>query len=125
MSSGPSLAGMALFARVVQHGGFSEAARRVGIPVSTLSRKISALETSLGVRLLERTTRAVSPTDAGREFLPYCQELLEAANGGQAALERRQQDVRGHSASRPHPACPMCCSSRWLKAFCTVTPGHR
>ena len=95
MSSRPNLAGMALFARVVQHGGFSEAARRVGIPVSTLSRKISALETSLGVRLLERTTRAVSPTDAGREFLPYCQELLEAASGGQAALERRQQDVTG------------------------------
>ena len=93
--SSPNLAGMALCASVVQHGGFSDAARRVGIPVSTLSRKISALETSLGVRLLERTTRAVSPTDAGREFLPYCQELLEAVNGGQAALERRQQDVTG------------------------------
>lgn len=95
MSSGPNLAGMALFARVVQHGGFSEAARRLGIPVSTISRKISALETSLGVRLLERTTRAVNPTDAGRDFLPYCQELLEAVSGGQAALEQRQQDVTG------------------------------
>lgn len=95
MNKDPNLAGMALFARVVQHGGFSEASRRVGIPVSTLSRKISALETSLGVRLLERTTRAISPTEAGREFLPYCQELLEAANGGQAALERRQRDVTG------------------------------
>lgn len=95
MSSGSNLAGMALFARVVQHGGFSEAARRLGIPVSTISRKISALETSLGVRLLERTTRAVNPTDAGRDFLPYCQELLEAVSGGQAALEQRQQDVTG------------------------------
>ena len=86
---------MALFARIVQSGGFSEAARRVDIPVSTLSRKISALEASLGVRLLDRTTRAVNPTDAGREFLPHCVELLEAANAGQAALERRQQDVTG------------------------------
>lgn len=86
---------MALFARIVQCGGFSEAARRVNVPVSTLSRKISALETSLGVRLLDRTTRAINPTDAGREFLPYCVELLEAANGGQAALERRQEDVTG------------------------------
>lgn len=86
---------MALFARIVQSGGFSEAARRVDIPVSTLSRRISALEASLGVRLLDRTTRAVNPTDAGREFLPHCVELLEAANAGQAALERRQQDVTG------------------------------
>lgn len=95
MNSGPNLAGMALFARVVQHGGFSEAARRLGVPVSTISRKISGLEASLGVRLLERTTRAVNTTDAGRDFLPYCQELLEAVSGGQAALEHRHQDVTG------------------------------
>jgi len=95
MNSGPNLAGMALFARVVQHGGFSEAARRLGVPVSTISRKISGLEASLGVRLLERTTRAVNTTDAGRDFLPYCQELLEAVSGGQAALEYRHQDVTG------------------------------
>lgn len=95
MSSHPDLSAMALFARIVQYGGFSETARRADIPVSTLSRKISALEASLGVRLLDRTTRAVNPTDAGREFLPYCVELLEAANSGQAALERRQEDVTG------------------------------
>lgn len=95
MSRHPHLSAMALFARIVQHGGFSETARRADIPVSTLSRKISALEASLGVRLLERTTRAVNPTDAGREFLPYCVALLEAANAGQAALERRQEDVTG------------------------------
>lgn len=95
MKGHPDLSAMALFARIAQSGGFSEAARRLGLPVSTLSRKISALEASLGVRLLDRTTRAVNPTDAGREFLPHCVELLEAANAGQAALERRQQEVTG------------------------------
>ena len=95
MKGRPDLSAMALFARIVQHGGFSETARRADVPVSTLSRKISALEASLGVRLLDRTTRSVNPTDAGREFLPYCAQLLEAANDGQAALERRQQDVTG------------------------------
>ena len=45
---------MALFARVLQHGSLSEASRRLGVPVSTVSRKIGALERELGVRLLER-----------------------------------------------------------------------
>src|SRR5260370_14588653 len=61
---------MALFARVLQHGSLSEASRRLGVPVSTVSRKISALESQLGVRLLDRTTRAISPTETASAFLP-------------------------------------------------------
>jgi DNA-binding transcriptional LysR family regulator len=72
MARRPDLDAMVLFARVLQHGSFSEAARRTGTPVSTLSRKISALERRLGVRLLERTTRSVTPTDSGREYALYC-----------------------------------------------------
>jgi DNA-binding transcriptional LysR family regulator len=86
---------MVLFARVLQHGSFSEAARRTGTPVSTLSRKISALERQLGVRLLERTTRAVNPTDSGREYFLYCQQVLDALDGAHAALKKRQVEVTG------------------------------
>jgi DNA-binding transcriptional LysR family regulator len=86
---------MVLFARVLQHGSFSEAARRTGTPVSTLSRKVSALERQLGVRLLERTTRAVNPTDSGREYFLYCEQIVDALDGAQAALEKRQLEVRG------------------------------
>jgi DNA-binding transcriptional LysR family regulator len=86
---------MVLFARVLQHGSFSEAARRTGTPVSTLSRKVSALERQLGVRLLERTTRSVNPTDSGREYYSYCEQIVDALDGAQAALEKRQVEVTG------------------------------
>lgn len=86
---------MVLFARVLQHGSFSEAARRTGTPISTLSRKVSALERQLGVRLLERTTRAVSPTDSGREYFLYCEEIVDVLDSAHAALETRQVEVSG------------------------------
>lgn len=86
---------MALFARVLQYGSFSEAARRVGIPVSSLSRKISALEQELGVRLLERTTRSLSPTETGRAYLGHCQQLLDAMEGAEAVLQQRKSEVAG------------------------------
>jgi DNA-binding transcriptional LysR family regulator len=86
---------MALFARVLQHGSLSEASRRIGVPVSTVSRKISALERQLGVRLLERTTRALRPSEAGRDFLPHCQQILDGLDGARAALQKRQTEVTG------------------------------
>lgn len=95
MEPHPDLNAMALFARVLQHGSFSEASRRLGVPVSSVSRKISTLERELGVRLLERTTRVVKPTEAGREFLPHCQEILDALDGARAALKKRQIEVTG------------------------------
>jgi DNA-binding transcriptional LysR family regulator len=95
MDQTPDLNAMVLFARVLQHGSFSEAARRTGTPVSTLSRKVSALERRLGVRLLERTTRAINPTESGREYFLYCEQIVEALDGAQAALEKRQVEVTG------------------------------
>lgn len=95
MNQTPDLNAMVLFARVLQHGSFSEAARRAGVPVSTVSRKISTLERQLGVRLLERTTRAVNPTETGREYLLHCEQIVDALDGAQAALKKRQTDVAG------------------------------
>lgn len=92
---GPDLNAMALFARVLQHGSFSEAARRAGMPVSTLSRRIAALEAELGIRLLERTTRRLKPTEAGRAFLVHCQEVLEAGDGAQAMLASHSAEPAG------------------------------
>ncbi len=55
-----------LFARVVDEGSFSKAAQRLAVPVSTVSRRITALETALGERLILRTTRKLTVTELGQ-----------------------------------------------------------
>ena len=61
----PDLNDYALFAEVVTHGGFAAAGRALRVPKSTLSRRIAALETRLGVRLIERSARRFRLTEIG------------------------------------------------------------
>ena len=72
------------FASVVQHGGFSAAARKIGVEKTRLSRRIAALEKRLGVRLLQRTTRALALTEAGQRFFERC---IATVDGAQAAYD--------------------------------------
>src|SRR5205823_14680580 len=72
------------FASVVQYGGFSAAARTIGGEKTRLSRRIAALERRLGVRLLQRTTRALALTEAGQRFFERCVATVE---GAQAAYD--------------------------------------
>lgn len=72
------------FASVVQYGGFSAAARTIGVEKTRLSRRIAALEKRLGVRLLQRTTRALALTEAGQRFYDRC---LATVEGAQAAFD--------------------------------------
>jgi DNA-binding transcriptional LysR family regulator len=65
------------FAAVARAGGFSAAARQLGSPVATVSRKVGLLEQSLGVRLLSRSTRHVSLTDSGRDYFDACSRVLD------------------------------------------------
>ena len=70
-----------IFAHVAEANSFSEAARRLKMPTSTVSRRIAELETQLGVRLIERSTRSLRLTDVGSEVLEHAQrgaELSEA-----------------------------------------------
>ncbi|MFN3494805.1 MAG: LysR family transcriptional regulator, partial [Hydrogenophaga sp.] len=60
-----------VFVRVAQAGSFSAAARRMGMPVSTLSVRVSRLEQRLGVTLLQRTTRRLNLTEAGQAYLQH------------------------------------------------------
>ena len=62
------------FARVVEAGSFAEAARRMKMPTSTLSRRLAELENQLGVRLLDRTTRRIRLTDVGSDLLEHAQQ---------------------------------------------------
>jgi DNA-binding transcriptional LysR family regulator len=65
-----------VFARVVQAGSFTAAAAALGMPKSTVSRKVSDLEERLHSRLLQRTTRKLSLTDVGRTYYDYCARIV-------------------------------------------------
>jgi DNA-binding transcriptional LysR family regulator len=86
---------MAYFVHVVEQGGFSAAARHLSEPLSTISRRIAELEQSLGVRLLERSTRRVRLTHLGEAYFEYCRRGLQEFEGGSLAIRDRQSEVSG------------------------------
>lgn len=75
---------MAVFAQVVDSGGFSAAARQLGLTTSATSRHVARLEGQLGVRLLHRTTRSVAPTELGQQVYAACKHMLGSAQEVQA-----------------------------------------
>src|SRR5471030_1473225 len=72
---------MAVFARVVDAGNFSVAARQLGSTPSTVSRQIKRLEEALATRLLERSTRKVKVTESGEQVVRFCRDIVSAASG--------------------------------------------
>jgi len=98
---------LVLFASVVTHGSFSGAARALGIPKSRVSRRVADLETRLGVRLLQRSTRAVHVTDVGQAFYQHCETMTQAAR---AAFE-----VAEHAGEKP---------SGRLRVSCPIGVAH-
>lgn len=89
------LAGMAVFARVVEAGGISAAARDLRLSKSAVSKQLSALEDRLGARLLQRTTRRMSLTEAGAGFLEHCRRVVAEAEAAEAAMGALQVEPRG------------------------------
>lgn len=83
-----------LYSRVARLGSFSAAAREFGLAQSQVSRLIAELETSLGARLLSRTTRAVAPTEAGAEFLARIEPILAAMDDAENSV-RDSGELRG------------------------------
>ena len=86
---------MALFVKVVEYKSFSAASRRLGVPISTVSRKVSELEKALGVRLLERSTRQLRLTELGQDYYAYCCRGLEEIETGTLMLSERQTEISG------------------------------
>ena len=81
-----------LFARVADEGSFSRAAQRLGLPKSSVSRRIAALEAQLGERLLLRTTRKLKVTDFGMSVLEHAHHVAEEVDATAAlALQRKAQ----------------------------------
>ncbi|RYF17128.1 MAG: LysR family transcriptional regulator [Comamonadaceae bacterium] len=86
---------MLFFAEVVDHGGFAAAGRALHIPKSKLSRRVADLEARLGVRLLQRTTRKLSLTQAGEIYHRHCVAMREQAEAADEAVAQVQTEPRG------------------------------
>jgi DNA-binding transcriptional LysR family regulator len=84
-----------VFARVVQAGSFTRAARELGMPKSTVSRKVAELEERLGSRLLQRTTRKLSLTDVGRTYHEHCARIVSELEEAERAVSSLQGKPRG------------------------------
>lgn len=95
MSASTDLNDIVVFARVVQAGSFTAAAKLLELPKSTVSRKVSALETRLGARLLQRTTRSVALTEAGRTYHEHCLRILAEVEASERAMRSYQDEPRG------------------------------
>lgn len=83
---------IALFVHVVSHGSFAEAARQLGMPANTLSRRIQQLEDQVGTRLLQRSTRKLTLTQAGKDFHDRCAGAVEGLiEAGQQLMSGGQE----------------------------------
>jgi len=98
------LESMAAFVAVAERGGFTPASRHLGMPVPTLSRKVSELEAHLQVRLLIRSTRLTLPTEAGQRFLVIARGLLEEVAEAERSILADTPPMRGELLVSAPPA---------------------
>jgi DNA-binding transcriptional LysR family regulator len=92
-----------LFARIVEAGSFSMAAQRLDLPKSTVSRRIALLESSLGERLLQRTTRRLVLTEFGASLLEHARKVADEVEAAGALAQHRQAEPSGKlRVSMPH-----------------------
>jgi DNA-binding transcriptional LysR family regulator len=84
-----------VFAKVVQTSSFTAAARALGMPRSTVSQRVLELEERLGARLLQRTTRRLNLTDAGRIYYDHCVRIVAEINDAERSVTNMQAEPRG------------------------------
>jgi len=86
---------LVIFAKVVEAKSFSKAARRLSMPISTVSRKVADLEDRLGVRLLERSTRSLRLTEVGSDVLEHATRCVEVSEAVDSIVSNQQAEVKG------------------------------
>ena len=89
------LGDLMVFTKVVETENLTRAGQQLGLPKSTVSRRLSRLEEHLGVQLLHRTTRAVTVTQDGATFFDYCLRSMGVLRDGERALQNQRQVPRG------------------------------
>jgi DNA-binding transcriptional LysR family regulator len=116
---------IALFVQVVRCGSFAEAARRLGLPPNTVSRRVQQLEAQLGTRLMQRSTRKLTLTQAGRAFHERCASAVDGLlEAGQALLTGSQEPsglVRVAAPADFFDFFPM----EWVAGFLAANPRVR
>ena len=95
-------AGLAVFETIVEAGSFARAATRLGLSASALSHAMRSLETKLGVRLLDRTTRSLAPTPAGEELLARLRPAIASVAGALADLDNARERPAGRIRVSAH-----------------------
>lgn len=111
---------MHTFVRVVETGGISAAAERLGIAKSAVSRRLQELENRLNAQLLQRTTRRIHLTDAGREYYERSLRILEEVEEAELALQDVQQALSG----RVHINAPSSLALRHLLPVMQLLQGQ-
>jgi len=86
---------LAVLAKVVDLNGFSAAARALGVPKAAVSRAVADLEKSLGIKVLERTTRRISLTHAGRLLYPHAKRVVDESDAARSAIARLHAPTSG------------------------------
>ena len=95
MNNMDKLGDIELFVSVVKNNGFAAAGRQLGLSPASMSARIKNMEQRYGVRLLNRTTRAVAMTEAGREFYQSCVEILTEFNQAEEKLLTGRESIAG------------------------------
>lgn len=114
---------MALFAMVAECGSFTGAAKRAGLPKSSVSQRISQLEQLLGLRLINRTTRQLNLTFAGERYLVHCQEMLQASERAATAIEWLRDNPSGRLRITSPAGIGATLLARFNTAFQQAYPG--
>lgn len=86
---------MVVFSALLTHKNFTAAARSLGVSVSHVSKQLALLEESLGVKLVQRTTRSFTPTEAGEQFYHHCQKITRTIEEAQREIESQRDEVSG------------------------------
>jgi DNA-binding transcriptional LysR family regulator len=111
---------VATFVRVVEAGTFTEAAKRLQLPTSSVSRSVAKLERELGIVLLERTTRRIALTDAGRAYFERAREAVAGLDEASILAEEAAREASGVV----HLAAPPEMMSKLARAIGTFVRRH-
>lgn len=113
---------MRLFMHVVEEGSFSKAGPRVGITQSSVSRGISALEKQLGVQLIQRSTRKLNLTEAGKIYYERVRQIIADMDDANLAVRRLSATPSGHLRVTAPAAFGRCYIAPYLNEFYTLYP---